>query len=280
MILILATLAWAAANGEEDGTPQPSEPHYDLEELFAQHKYEEGLTRSNVRLRANPDDPELLWRRVRFMYEIAQERVEDSTFDRRSYYKEMMTDAKRAAELAPDSVMARYWRGVATAMFGSTRGVLRSLFMANPVRQDFEAMAEHETFRYQSLDGRQQMPCEAMHSLGIFYRLVPDRTVARMLTGTRRGIDQSLVYHERALLCGSTQVQHVKELGVTQLCMANRRGDEALRTQGLATLGRALAMPAQSPRDEVDHRHIARLQADPSLACGYLRDGQQEVESP
>lgn len=279
---MVAWLCWCVlAFAGELPMPQPGSPHVDLEELFAEGRLTEGLTRANVRLRSTPDDPDLLWMKIRFMFELGEARIGDDTLDRPAWYRDMVTVGKRAYRLAPDDPRVRHWLAISMGRLASTKGVLRSLVMANPIREHLEFVAEHPTFRYSSLNGARSLPCDALHTLGIFYRLVPDRALARVLTGTRQGLDQSVVYHLRANECSPGQMTFQKELAVTQLCIGQRRDDETFTIAGLQTLRSTRSIPVRDSvrkRDETDKRHIEQLLEDPSRACGYSRDGQQATE--
>lgn len=262
-------------------TPQPGTPHHDLERLFGEGRFDEGLTRANVRLRATPDDPVLLWMKIRFMFEIGEARIGDDTLDRPDWYRQMVSNGKRAYRLAPEDPQVRHWLAISMGRLASTKGVLRSLVMANPIRQHLEYVVEHPTYRYATLNGARSLPCDALHTLGIFYRLVPDRALARALTGTRQGIDQSLIYHLQANECAPGQLTFQKELAVTQLCIGQRRNDDASTIAGLQTLRKTQSIPVRDvvrARDETDKRHIEQLRENPSLACGYSRDGQQATQ--
>ena len=48
--------------------------------------------------------------------------------------------------------------------------------------------------------------------------------------------------------------------------------------QGQQTLQRVLTLPAVTKKDQIDHRHAQAVIDDPSIACGYSRDGQQEID--
>lgn len=275
-LLLLATVAFAA----EPGFPSPDTPHYDLEQLFGERELKEGLSRANVRLRATPDDATLMWMKVRFMFEIGELRIGEPEFDRLAWYTEMVDTAKRAVRLAPQDPQTRWWRGVAMGRLGSTRGVLASLFMANSIRKDFEATLEStEGARYATLDGYMKLPCDANYALSNFYRLVPERAIARALTGTKGGLDQALTYAKQAVSCDPVKVQSWLEMGAVQLCIGKTRNDLRMREEGLKTLGHARALPARNGIETIDHAHIDQMMANPDLACGYSRDGQQAVET-
>ena len=44
------------------------------------------------------------------------------------------------------------------------------------------------------------------------------------------------------------------------------------------TLSKVTGRVAQDPTDHVDIKHAAMLMNDPKLACGYSRDGQQDLD--
>ncbi len=53
-------------------------------------------------------------------------------------YEQGRQAAKRAVELAPESVEAHFWYGTNTARWGQTKGVVRSLFLLPTVKQEIE----------------------------------------------------------------------------------------------------------------------------------------------
>ena len=65
---------------------------------------------------------------------------------------------------------------------------------------------------------------------------------------------------------------------MTQLCIGTTRDDPAMLAQGVATINRYLTLPPTSKTDVIDIKHGARLLGDPKLACGYSRDGQQDLD--
>src|SRR5688500_15610788 len=52
-------------------TPDNS-PNFDLEVLYYEGKYQEGLKATKERLARNPSDKDLYWLKTRFMYEIGE----------------------------------------------------------------------------------------------------------------------------------------------------------------------------------------------------------------
>ena len=159
---------------------------------------------------------------------------------------------------------------------GTTRGVLSSLFMAKDVERDWLAVVD-SGFRYSSIGGEEVLPSDAYHALGIFYRLVPDWWIVQVIAGTRGDLERSIEMHEKSLQ-DKPVVANYKELAASQLCLGTKKGDDALISAGLANLDKGIALPVRSELNKIDRAHCKKLRADPGLACGYSRDGQQELD--
>jgi hypothetical protein len=272
MIALLLSLGIAAAS-----SPPPM-PHMDLELLYHEAEFQKGLQATNAQLAAAPDK-DLYWMKARFMFEIGEHwQRTDTSIDKEAWYKEMLAAVDAGLALAPGDPHLRFGRGVAMGRLGTTRGVLSSLFMAKDVEQDWLAVANAKGFYYRSLGNEELLPCDAYHALGIFYRLVPDWWIIQVIAGTRGDLDRSLDFHRNAVTCKPDDIDNWKELGATELCIAEKRKDPAMIAAGLTSLSRALALPARTERERIDHRHSTMLIAEPTLACEYSRDGQQDLD--
>ncbi|MEO0605396.1 MAG: hypothetical protein AAF211_28455, partial [Myxococcota bacterium] len=273
--LLLATVAF----GDPPTTVQPDDPHYDLEQLYFHRKFTEGLAQTEAKLASNPDDPALYWHKSRFMYEIGERfDHDDPSVDKVGFYKAMKASAEAGLKVAPDDPHLHFALAVSAGRLGTTRGVMASLFLAKTVERGFLAPAEHPTFNYASLGGYEQLPCDAYHGLGIFYRLVPDWWVVKVLSGTRGDLTKAVHYNQLSTECKPQSVQNHKELMVSQMCLAEKTDDPAMMQEAIVTGKKALALPTRGAVVAIDKRHIQTLLDDPSLACGYSRDGQQELD--
>ena len=261
-----------------EGQCQPTDPHFDLEILYTEGQYAEGLRIADERLAKSPDDVVLHWMKVRFMYEVGERFGEDSDVDRIAHYRKMIAIAERGLQLDPNETHLRFGRGVAKGRLGTTRGVLASLFLAKEVEADWLAVAEHPTWRYASIKGGELLPCDAFHALGIFYRLVPDWWIVQVIAGTRGSLPRSLEFNTKAVGCKPHMVQNWKELAAVQYCLYTKNGDESMRAAGDRSVTEGLKLPIRHDVDAIDHRHLNRLRDDPTLGCGYSRDGQQELD--
>jgi tetratricopeptide (TPR) repeat protein len=273
---MLLLLSWAKIAAADDA--RPALPHHDLELLYHQGEYQKGLEITARKLASAPDK-DLHWMKVRFMFEIGERfQRTDASVDKEAWYKEMLAAADAGLALAPGDPHLRFGRGIAMGRLGTTRGVLSSLFMAKDVEQDWLGVANAKGFFYQSIGNEELLPCDAYHALGIFYRLVPDWWIVQVIAGTRGDLDRSLDFHRKAVGCNPDDIDNWKELGATELCIADKNGDQAMLASGLTSLSRALALPARTERERIDHRHSNMLIAQPKLACEYSRDGQQDLD--
>lgn len=274
-----ATPEAIALASDAPGQVKPDDPYWDLELLYFEQRIDEGLAAARARLAAAPGDPELHWHVARFLFEIGEQHArDDASFDKIALYREMQAVSEAGLALAPDHAHLHFALGIALGRLGTTRGVLKSLFLAKDVEQAW-LRAATSGYAYRSINGGEQLPCDAQQTLGIFYRIVPDWWIVKVLAGTRGDLDASLRWLEEANRCSPGDIGIVKELGVTQLCIATTRDEAEMLERGRATLRGALRIPArEASTDRIDHDHIRRLVEDPSLACEYSRDGQQELD--
>lgn len=260
------------------GPVTPESPHYDLEVLYGEGKIRQGLELARRRLAQNPDDPELYRHVARFKFEFGEVVSRDEAdFDKLALYQEMYDLLNKALELDPGNAHLLFNRGIALGRLSTTRGVLSSLSNLKAVEADWLAAAA-APYRYRAIADAETMPCSAYLTLGIFYRLVPDSWIVGLLAGTRGDLDRSLMWLEKADACRPGRVGIVKELGITELCIGDTRKDPAMTARGIATLSRLHSLPDNHTTSELDKKHATSLMADPKLACGYSRDGQQDLD--
>ncbi|MBA2321486.1 MAG: hypothetical protein H0V89_10045 [Deltaproteobacteria bacterium] len=268
-----------AARVSYPGTVTSDFRWWDLEVLYDEGRYPEGLTAAKQARQSNPKDADLYWLQIRFMFEIAEgvSRL-DKSFDKVAWYTEMLNLANLGLAIAPDHGHLLYARGIAAGRLGTTKGVLASLGSAKGIEADWQRVSS-SGFAYSSIGGQEVLPCDAHLTLAIFYRLVPDWWIVQVLAGTRGDLQKSADYGAKADRCSPGRILIVKELGVSQLCLGQNTKDPAMEAAGTATLKRALTLPIVSDKtDRIDLQHVRMLLEDPSLACEYSRDGQQELD--
>ena len=111
-------------------------------------------------LEVDPQNYEAAWkiaRSLKFLgdkYPTGDERIE--------ILKKGEELAKKAVEINPQGVDGHFWLGVCLGRIGEERGVLNSLFMVGPIKDEMEAVLKTEPQH----DG-------AHHVLGVLYRKAP-----------------------------------------------------------------------------------------------------------
>jgi len=278
MWIALAAWVTSAAAGTLPGQVDASSPHFELEQAYTEAEDYAAFQRLEQRIDAllaeAAEDADLYWMKSRAMFEQGELVDRSAGIDMVAHYQAMAKSSEKGLELRPGDPHLRFAHGIALARLGTTKGVLSSLFLARDVEADWLAATEGS---YASLGGEEALPTDAYHALGVFYRLVPDWWIVQVIAGTRGSLDKSLEMHEKAV-AGRVSIDSLKELGVTELCIAESRGDDAMRARAMATFDRALAMPAHGAKHQIDHQHIRGMKVDPSMACEYSRDGQQDLD--
>lgn len=260
------------------GLVGPSDPHWDLESIYLANDPRTGVAAAKAKQAANPSDPDVYWHIVRFMYDIGElVQRDDSSMDKDAHYSEMVAWADKGLAVAPGHPHLLFARGVAMGRLGTTRGVLSSLWMAKTIEESWITVTQSD-FRYATANERELLPCDAHQALSIFYRLVPESWLVGMVAGTRGDIAKSVEHAVLANACAPNVIRNLKELGASSLCYAERRGDPVKEAEGRAALERLLTVRPNSDLDRIDHNHARRLLDDPTLACGYSRDGQQQLD--
>lgn len=259
------------------GQCTPDTPHFDLEEHYHHGTHAEGLALAEARFAASPD-PEVAWHAARFIFEIGEgfER-DDPSIDKEAHYEKMADYSEKGLELSPGHPHLLFARGIARGRLGTTRGVLASLFLAKDVERDWLAAAGSGAV-YSSIGGQEKMPCDIYQALAIYYRLVPEWWIVQVLAGTRGDLDTSLEFAQKADACAPDTIRHLKELAVTQMCIGTKRKQPELVEAGRANVRAYLALTPRSKTEKIDMKHGRMLLDDPSIACGYSRDGQQDLD--
>jgi hypothetical protein len=260
------------------GQVRPGGHLWELELLYHDHTYTEGLERTRALLIENPEDAALYWHAARFMFEIG-ERFDrtDESIDKEAWYQEMLAMSEKGLALDPTDAHLLFGKGIALGRYGTTRGVLATLFVAEDVESSWLTCANSD-HTYRSIAGEEVLPCDCYLTLGIFYRLVPDSWLVKLIAGTKGDLDVSLEWLERATVCDPGDIGIDKELGVTQMCLAETNHDDEMMARARATLLKTRAIPPKTPSDYTDIGHMTMLLENPKLACEYSRDGQQDLD--
>ena len=286
MILFLTLLGASAAEidpllGEpfvatKPGQPEPGSKYWDLEVLYHQAKHLEGVKIAEERY-AQTKDPHLTLHIARFWHEYLEGDEVKTKKEREAIYERNLALLDEGVAADPDDMHMQFARGIVMGRLGTSRGVLASLGMAKDIEGAWTKVIE-SPYVYHSIGDSEQLPCDAYLALGIYYRIIPDSWLINMIAGVRGDLDKSLEMQTKSVACAGSRIRSIKELAVTQLCIGTTRDDPAMLAQGVATINRYLTLPPTSKTDVIDIKHGARLLGDPKLACGYSRDGQQDLD--
>jgi len=236
------------------------------------------LTTLEAYTAAHPDDPEGLWRLSRALYEkgeVMAQSMPDSA--RIPMYERALALAKRTEELAPEDGEGYLWEAAALGRIGTAKGILSELFIADDMERLLLRSIGTST-RYRMASGISTFPGDAWYGLGQLYRLVPDSTIIEWVAGTRGDIDKSIHYLRLLATAEPARLEGLKELGVSLLCKGYREDDSAAKAEGRMWLNRALTLPYTYPTDVIDHTQIPVILSREDEACGYSRDGWEDVD--
>jgi tetratricopeptide (TPR) repeat protein len=139
---VLAALALFLVSAVSGETKIVAHDYAAVDKLYW-HRYDgdnlaQSLTQLDAMLAQAPDEPGLLWRKGRSLVRRGEKQEKKS--DKLADYTAAQDLLKRAAEAAPNDVDARFWYGVAMGRYGEAKGVLKSLFLIKPIRQEMHAV--------------------------------------------------------------------------------------------------------------------------------------------
>jgi tetratricopeptide (TPR) repeat protein len=100
----------------------------------------EALSLYREALLAAENKYEPYWKIARIMYYIG-EHTQDKK-DKRNTFAQAVYHADKAVELEPEKPDAYYWRGVNNGKYGEARGVLKSLSLVKPIKNDMNKVIE------------------------------------------------------------------------------------------------------------------------------------------
>ncbi len=269
-LMLLGSLALAA----------PLSPEVEEgERLFVANQLEASNAALDRALAANPADVEAMWRKARNLYSLGELAAQGgaSAEARIRMYEEVLELAKAAQKADPGHPQGFFWEGTALGRIATAKGILSSLFMADDIEGAWLKASKMGGYTYRASNGASTFPGDTYFALGQFYRLCPDWTVVKVLTGTKGDIDRSISWLRKGVADGPDRLEMNKELGVSLLCKWSRDGDEAALAEGKKVLQAALSMPQRQKTEAIDVQQIPVILSRADEACGYSRDGWQDV---
>jgi len=259
------------------GQVTPSHPYWDLEVLYYRQEHKKAALLAEKRY-SETQDPHLLLYIGRSWYQYLEGNEEITNKKQRLALLERGFAAlEQGVKDLPEDGHLKFAYGVMLGRIGTTRGVLASLRTADDIERMWLDSLDAKP-AYASIGLQEELPCDTYLALGIFYRLVPDYWIVKVISGTRGDLDKSLKMHQRGVACAGERIRNIKELAVTQLCIGTKRNQPEMIEAGKKSVNRYLAIAPRANQDFVDIRHGADLLLDPSIACSYSRDGQQDLD--
>jgi tetratricopeptide (TPR) repeat protein len=114
------------------------------DDLYAQRgdlaKAKEALATYQAALAAAEDAYGVNWRLARVEYWIGDHTADKTA--KKQIFQQGIDHAKKAIELGPSKVEGHFWLGVCYGVYGEAKGVLKSLFLVKPIKEEMRRVLE------------------------------------------------------------------------------------------------------------------------------------------
>jgi len=228
-----------------------------------------------------PDRAEIYWRKARNAYdrmESVDREEKPSSEELVKFYRKVEDLAEKCIKLAPNDGNCLLWKGIAMGRRGTSQGILKALSEADELEEVFLKAVELKP-QYRAEDGSANSLGDAYNALGQFYRVLPEWLCTfgiKQVVGTCGDIDKSVEYQKKAVSREPQRIEYVKELGISLICRGQQKDRPQDIEEGKNYLKKIEDLPVIKPSDPIDKKHARMILEDPSMACGYSRDAQQE----
>jgi|Deesub1362B_J571_1020462.scaffolds.fasta_scaffold05137_7 tetratricopeptide (TPR) repeat protein len=184
-------------------------------------------------LEKDPQNVEALWKLARVYYWLGKHSPEDQ---KTTVFRKGVDYAKRAVELDDDCVDCHYWLGVCYGVYGEAKGVLKSLSLVDPIKEEMNRVIQLDpTYRE-----------------GAAYRML-GRVAFKLPWFAGGSKKESLKYLKKALEVGPNSFLTHVFLAETYLAMKKR---DLAKKELEWVLD---APPSDDPADEEDRQTARRL---------------------
>ena len=275
VLLLLATMAWTVWAQEQKSFAGLMDQ---AEKAWYADDYAGSNRALDEAIKLDPNKAESYWRKARNLYDQAeaiprdQKPPKDELVKR---YREIEALAAKCSALDPMDGNCTLWKGIGMGRRGTTQGVINSLGEMKELETVMlKTIALKPTYRAEQ--GKASSLADAYAVLGQFYRVVPDYRLLSLLFGTRGDLEKSVAMNQKAVEIEPKRIEHNKELGISLICFGQKRSQPAKIEEGKKILQGVAGLPVIKPSDKIDQEHAKMLLQDPSQACGYSRDAQQE----
>lgn len=251
------------------------------EQAWMQNKFDDSDKLLDEAMKICPNRAALYWRKARNEYERIEAIPRDKKPDKDTLiarYNGIIALGDKCIELDEKDGNCWHWKGVGIGRRGSTKGVLASLGDAEEL-EEIWLNAESLKPQYRAKNGAGNTLGDSCTALGQFYRLVPEWLCyfpLKQLIGTCGSVEKSVEYQRKAVAREPKRIEYQKELAVSLLCHGQKENKPEEIEEAKKILKDLQSLPEIKPSDKIDKEHAKMLLEDPSLACGYSRDAQQE----
>ncbi len=283
LILVTGLLAMAAIAGWRlSAADNPcAEQVKQAEQVWLANDYDGSDKVLDEAMKTCPNLAELYWRKARNEYD----RIEDIPRDKKpskdeliKRYRGIEALAAKCTELEPNNGDCYLWKGIGMGRRGTTQGILNSLTEAAELERNFLKAVSLKP-QYRSANGAANSLGDAYNALGQFYRVVPEWLCTfpfKQIVGTCGDLAKSVAYQRKAVAREGKRIEYQKELGISLICDGQKHEKPQEVEEGKKVLNDLQSLPEFKKTDQIDKQHAKQILADPSLACGYSRDAQQE----
>jgi hypothetical protein len=228
-----------------------------------------------------PERVEIYWRLARNEYD----RLEMIPRDKKPPKEELLKRYGNVKALAEQCIALDendgncwLWKAVGIGRTGSTQGILATIPLVSEMEKTLLKAIELKP-QYKAENGAANAMADLHCMLGIFYRVLPEWVCAfpfRQIIGTCGDLDESVMHNRKSIEIEPRRIEFHKELGIALICRGQVRENEKDIREGRKILAALQDMNEFIPTDQMDKQHAMMILDDPSLACGYSRDAQQE----
>lgn len=135
--LILALTAGLSAQSAEELIAQADELYQDMADMATA---QQALSLYRKAMGIAEDRYEAFWKIARIQYYIGEHTEKKG--DQKTIFAQAVYHASKAVDLQPERPDGYYWRGVNNGKFGEVKGVLKSLSLVKPIKQDMNKVIE------------------------------------------------------------------------------------------------------------------------------------------
>lgn len=230
--------------------------------------------------RRDPENPESYWAQGETNYTLGELLPETDKTRREALYEEIVALTKTCLKKFPGDPGCNHFFATGMGRLATTHGVLSSMRSAADIERAWvRALAAKPT---RVMVWSDPLLVNIEYGLGVYYRMAPDWWIMKVMLGTRGDKKKAVQLFRAAVEAQPYRLELEKEYAVALLCYADSEDDEKVMNEGKALMRRIIAgdFDKEDVRatDAVDKKHAAEMLADPAKACGYSRDGYQEID--